>query len=275
MSKIKVKYGKFTKNSWLVNEKGRRISDKFHLYEEYKLGDFIRLKTSEGYYLYHKKAGLCFGVYEHILLSYITPDLVGIEYNNGLRWRAEIYNLEGELLLNNIDSIREMKNGLFAVRIEGQWGFMNESLNFVIEPLWQKVSDFDEDGHAIVHFKDLKRLAVINKVGEYVCPPCAYTSAEFINEELLRVNTTGSLAILPKYGVITKTGKIIIEPIYKRIILKGDYIIVYDGKYYGLFDTEGNEIFECIYPQIIETDKKFIVHDFAKKEILKVKEQEK
>lgn len=272
MSKIKVKHGRFTKKSWVVNEKGKRISDKFHLYEEYKLGDFIRLKTSEGFYLYHKKTGQVILSKENypIQIFNITPNLVGVKCCTAFEKHAMIYNLAGQQPSTTFDDFGVMQNGLIPVCIGGRWGFVNENLKIVISLLWQKVSNFNENGYAVVYFKDLKRLAVINKKGEYICSPCEGSYAEFITDDLLMLHTSKY-----KYGVITKEGKVIVKTVYDNINVRGDYIIVRNGKHYGLFDIEGNEIFECIYPEIIETDKKFIFHDFTTKEILKVKEQEK
>lgn len=273
MSTIKVKHGKFTKKSWLVNEKGKRISDKFYLYEKFKFGDFVKLETSKGCYIYHKKTGNMLNS-NNILLSYITSDLLEIECFVQGNWVSKIYNMEGELLLDNIDCVRQIKNGLIPICIDDKWGFMDESLKLVIPPLWQKVSNFNENGYAVVKFKDLKRFAIINKKGEYICPPCegSYYDIEFISDELLKTTSAGNYY---KYGVITNKGKVVLKAIYDSIWLIEGYIKVRSGEHYGLFDTEGNEIFECIYPEIIETDKKFIVHDFAKKEILKTKEYEK
>lgn len=276
MSKIKVKHGKFTHKSWVVNEKGKRITDKFYLYEKYRYGDFVRLNTSNGEYLYHKKAGgiLETGKQNGLYLKDITSNLVAVERFVDGEWTLRIYNMEGELLLDNVDSVMHIKNGLIPICIEGKWGFMDENLKLVIPPLWQKVSNFNEKGCAIVKFKDLKRFAIINKKGEYICPPCegSYYNIEFLTDELLKTTNGRSLF---KYGVITNKGKVVLEAIYDSIWLIEGYIKVRNGEHFGLFDTEGNEIFECIYPEIIETDKKFIVHDFAKKEILKTKEYEK
>jgi hypothetical protein len=41
---------------------------------------------------------------------------------------------------------------------------------------------------------------------------------------------------------------------------------------YGLLDKTGKCLLECIYDKIIETDDKFVVQDFSKIAILKVKE---
>lgn len=271
MSKIKVKHGKITHKSWVVNEQGKRISDKFYLYEKYRYGDFVKLEASNGDYLYHRNNGVLLFSCKRIYLSYITSNLVAVKCFGQGNWISKIYNLEGELLLDNIDCVRQIENGLIPICIEGKWGFMDENLKLVIPPLWQKVSNFNENGYAVVWFKDLKRFAIINKKGEHICQPCdaSYYDIEFISDKLLK--TTNGF----KYGVITNKGKVVLKAIYDSIWLIEDYIKVRNGEHYGLFDTEGNEIFECIYPEIIETDKKFIVHDFAKKEILKTKEYEK
>lgn len=270
--KIKLVTGKFTKKTCLKNERGKMISKKFILYNISYLGGFVKLNTSKGQYIYHlDKEKILFEEEEVLRFSQISNNLVGIFTKK----ESYIYDLKGNLKLKGISDFRILKNGLFAFKKDDKWGFMEENLKVVIPPLWERVSNFNDYGYSIVNFKDLKRLAVIDRKGKYVFSPSDYFSAKFLNEKFIKVQKSSPLINECETGIIDIKGKVIVPTKYRNVFLISGYFKVYDGKNYGLFDTEGNEIFECIYPEIIETDKKFIVHDFSKKEIFKTKEYEK
>lgn len=50
-----------------------------------------------------------------------------------------------------------------------------------------------------------------------------------------------------KWGVINKEGNFIIEPIYEDISFLDNFINVFNGEWYGLYDFEGNQIIEAKY----------------------------
>jgi len=269
---IKVVEGRITRNSWLVNSRGKRISEKFVLYHSNEEGAFVTLNTSKGEYVYHKSTGsILLEKARSAKVIRITENLFGVKFytrrNDKVEDFARIYSAEGKLLLSGLNSVGGMHNGLFSAMKSEKWGYMDKNLNFVIPPSWEEVSPFNENGYAVVYFKERKRIGVIDKKGSYVLSPVSYTNAIFETQDLLRVRDSEA-----SYGIINVKGDVIVPVVYDNVTLKGNFFIVRSGCKYGLIDTSGNEIFECIYPEIIETDKKFVVPDFARLEIPKEKE---
>ncbi len=267
----KVVESKITRSMWIENSRGKRISSKFVLYNDVECDNFVVLTTSNGDYIYHKNVDeLILHVSNYTELIKLSDRLYAINYsisdNSGRKCFARIYDGDGNLLLGGLEVIKSMKGGLFAVKKEDKWGFMDENLNVVIPHLWENVTSFNEDGYAIVFFKEYKRMAVIDKKGSYVLSPSTYSNASFITKDLLLVKKEG------KEGAINLKGEIIVPVIYSDVCLKDNFFIVRMGQKYGLIDINGKEIFECIYPEIIETDKKFVVQDFARLEVPKTKE---
>lgn len=267
----KVVRSKISRKSWIEDSKGKRISFKFVLHTSEECDDFVTLRTSAGYYVYNKNSDtLILHVSAYINVIKISDNAYGVMFylkdRFERRYYARIYDSKGNLLIGGLTSLRDMSNGLFAVNKEDKWGFMDEKLNIIIPYLWEAVTPFNEDGHAIVFFKEHKRMAVIDKKGSFVLSPSCYSNASFITKNLLLVKKEG------KEGVINLKGEVIVPVIYYNVTLKDNFFIVSVNNKYGLIDINGNEIFECIYPEIIETDKKFVVQDFARLETPKTKE---
>ena len=59
-------------------------------------------------------------------------------------------------------------HGLLAVRTGGQWGYINEKGEMVIQPIYDMANTFYDDGYASVTLDDQK--GVINEKGEFVIP---------------------------------------------------------------------------------------------------------
>ena len=272
-------HGKISGKNWLEDKNGHRITDKHNrlIYQECKEGPYIPVYVgiSGAAYLFHEKSDKILIKSENgFIITKISESLYSV-YNKdeNSNWQYVLYDAEGNIVLSNMDSVSsKISCGLVAVEKNGKWGYIDEKGNWVIQPLWPYAESFNESGYAVVRFKgDTSKYAIINEVGTYTCTP--------IECDLLKsiTDTTFLIQKGEKKGVVDEKGKFILPyNLYSDIIDVDGYYKVksYQGTY-GLYDNTGKEIFECIYPQIIEMEEKFMVQDVGKKEHIKTVPKQK
>lgn len=265
--------GGFPKRNWIENSRGERISRKFDAYHEEKLDNYVRVSTNKHVIIFNMMSDKLLseekGFFSNIFVHRHSKHVYSIKDYSKTGRNITLYDDIGNVIPIQVEDIGDVSNGMIYYQANGNYGFMDEKGNPVITPAWERVSSFHDNGKAIVTFKEFKRIAVIDKTGSYILPPCDYSRAEFVTSDLLRVYKDGFK------GVIDITGKVIIPVGYDVITLKSGYFEVQRRDKHGLIDIKGNCIFECIYPEIIETEDKFVVHDFVRQEVMKTKEVNK
>ncbi|MCX7922080.1 MAG: WG repeat-containing protein [Clostridia bacterium] len=83
-----------------------------------------------------------------------------------------------------------------------KWGYINKEGNFVIEPIYDRVADFQENGLAVVTKKDMDGL--IDKTGKVVVEPQYYYISDFSDGFAIASRKD-------KYAVIDEKGKVLYE----------------------------------------------------------------
>ncbi len=137
--------------------------------------------------------------------------------NSGLRddlarWAVESWAIALDLSFDvsslKVESNEPIENSLndlyYRFEKKNQWGFIDQTGNVVIEPIFQFVRDFNY-GLALVKYND--KWGFINRKGVMVIPP-TYESAVPFSEGLAAVRIDG------KYGFIDTNGKFAIKPKY-------------------------------------------------------------
>lgn len=113
------------------------------------------------------------------------------------------------------------ENGLAAVKQEGKWGYIDKSGKFVIEPQFEFAVSFAKNGLAQVRVNNLDKAGYIDETGKYVIEPQFDKAGDFNNDGLAVVVLVDSAAEkqfpIRKYGVIDETGKYVVEPKYQLI----------------------------------------------------------
>lgn len=260
---------KYTRKSWLEKD-GKRLSKKVIKYKQNTVGVLGMFITSHKTIVYDTVSDeiICqiSAKDMYIKVDKISTNLYAVRYTKEKSTAVKLYDA-GSHKWNGtkILDIRTIKNGMIATKTSAGWGYISEEPRWLIEPMYEDVTDFNDGGYAIVTFKSGKRKAVITKNNSCVVNPFECYSTEFLTPELIKVYFDH------KNGILNIKGKFIVPVKYSKVTLKNNYIIVELNEKYGLYDLDGNVIFECIYPEIIETDDKFIVHDFPRKEALKEK----
>lgn len=147
------------------------------------------------------------------------------------------------------------KEGLLAVKVDGKWGYIDESGEFVIEPQFLNAENFQSNRLAIVSAEwndengDTQELyGVIDKNGNYVIEPKYHTIEKFNEDGVAKVSgnlhMNSYLGYVYDWGLINENGEVILEPRYYEI---GDFIcgwarvddFYYDTRY-NYIDKDGN-----------------------------------
>lgn len=261
---------KITKRSWLVNARGRRITPKFKIVNEYREGEFVELTTKYLTIIYHEQVPEVLSIKQAggVSLHRLTDKLYKLVCWKNDECEEYLYTSCGKRLYDcSFQCIATLAPDVVGFESCDKWGLMDESGNIIVDTArdWRGITEFNKFGYAKVTLERWNKYAVINKLGVYMFAPIDCTALDFLTEELILVTRNR------KYGVINIKGEEVVPAIYNNIKMVGDYFIVKIQKY-GLLDKAGKVLLECIYDEVIETPDKFVVRDFAKLEVEKVKE---
>ncbi|MFC4306798.1 WG repeat-containing protein [Cohnella boryungensis] len=113
------------------------------------------------------------------------------------------------------DEARPFHEGLAAVQAGKQWGVIDKSGSFVLQPRYDWIEDF-KDGYALVgeiDAKGLNRIGLIDKAGQETIEPL-YFHLDLLEDGIVRLSRDG------KYGLRQADGKEIVPLKYDHI---GDF----------------------------------------------------
>jgi len=139
----------------------------------------------------------------------------------------------------HFDSARPFHNGLAAVLVDDKWGFVNQAGEIVIKPQFDFVRDFSEN-KAAVRKKGEKLFGFIDKTGKYIIEPQFNFAGNF---------SEGKATVLTgkegeqQYGFINENGDMVIKPQFKDAwhFKNGLARILFNDEY-GLIDKTGKMI---------------------------------
>ena len=133
-----------------------------------------------------------------------------------------------------------------------KWGFINSDGIFIIQPQYDDVRDYNDEGFAIVSAKN--KYGLINTSGDFIVK-LRYNSIESLKGNLFVVVDNDGSSLMNSEGVIlTKKHYDFISDFYsKRAVCSytKDNISIY-----GYLDTKGNEVIPCKYTYATEFHKK-------------------
>lgn len=163
------------------------------------------------------------------------------------------------------------KEGLLAVKVDGKWGYIDESGEFVIEPQFLNAENFQSNGLAIVSAEwndengDTQELyGVIDKNGNYVIEPQFWKAENFQSNGLAVVgghcvkngedylglgviDKNGNYVIMPEYDIIEKFNANGVAKIATNKRLDEYRAYIYD---WGFINENGEIILEPIHHEI-------------------------
>lgn len=145
--------------------------------------------------------------------------------------------------------IRSSSEGLFAVKINNRYGFVDNQNRLLIANRYENVGDFSEE---FVSMKLLGKWGFIDKKENIVIQP--------IYEEVSAF--TGGVSVVrlgDTYGLIDKMGKKVSNFNYNQILRQpnGKYVVIKDSKY-GLLNIDGSLLILPKYDYLEELSNGFI-----------------
>ncbi|MEQ8925224.1 MAG: WG repeat-containing protein [Fulvivirga sp.] len=155
-------------------------------------------------------------------------------------------NLNRLIIANRYEDVGDFKEDLMAVKLIGKWGFIDKYENIVIQPTYQKASDF-ENGMAIVKENDFYGL--IDKQGNQL--------SAFVYDELSLLPNGKFLAKKEgKLGMLNTDGSLMIHAKYQQLeeLPNGEIKVKLFNKY-GILTGHGVDIIPIIYDEIIYDDR--------------------
>lgn len=274
MKVVKAKIGNVR---FVVNSKGKRVTPKYSFVSEYKYGPFYLAVCHDYWEVRRIKPGRVY-VFDaesemkidigHVTVHEIVGENIFAFKIDGM-WH--FYDEKRNLLRNDVKCFEKCKKYPYIIaRIDEKYYFLDENMK-VITDSFISATDFDEYGYSIIQDDITNRYIVMDE--EFCAFPILgieCNELKPLSKDFFRIRRNGS------YGIIDKEGKEILPVLYQDILTCGTnhFRLKYNNKY-GLADITGKIIFECFYDEIIETPDKFVVKDFAKIELPKLKEIKK
>ncbi len=140
------------------------------------------------------------------------------------------------------------------VKLEEKWGYMDNQANVIIEPQFDSVRGFADNGLAMIEQNG--KYGFINSNGKVVIPPQFDDAGNFANNGLAYIKQNG------KYGYINSSGKVVIPPQFDDVLSFSDNGLArvkQNGKY-GYINNKGAFV---IQPQFDELDYSFAYNGLA------------
>ena len=144
-------------------------------------------------------------------------------------------------IANRYDDVGNFKEGFAAIKLIGHWGFIDKRERIVVQPLYSSVSEF-MDGLAIVSTE--KGFGLIEYNGDKVS---AFDYDSIYHE------ANGRYVVLKgdKKGLINKQGRLIVNPKYDELVDVGNgHVIVKKFGKYGVLDLNGVDVIPLMYDQL-------------------------
>jgi hypothetical protein len=132
---------------------------------------------------------------------------------------------------NQMEAVQNSADGLMAVIVDGQTGYIDTKGRFVINPRFAAAGTFSE---GLAAFEDAdKKWGFVGKDGTVVVPATLDSAGDF-HEGLAHI-MIGNL-----YGFIDKTGKVVITPQFSNARDFSEGLAAVEvGTHWGYIDTKG------------------------------------
>lgn len=177
--------------------------------------------------------------YDYVLSIYNETEIIGYKAVDGLN--CIFFDKNGKQISNDYfdsDSSFGFGDGLYVIKKDDKFGYMNTNGEIVISPQYDKATTF-ENGIACIQYNN--EYGCIDKQGKTVVEP-QFDEMKNFSEDLAAIKISG------KWGYIDKSGKIKISPIYDEADNFSDGIAkVETNNKIGYIDKSGKYKIEPIY----------------------------
>jgi tetratricopeptide (TPR) repeat protein len=155
-------------------------------------------------------------------------------------------NKSGKVLINpQFDAAGNFYDGLAVVKSGEKWGYINKSGKIVINPQFEQATNFYE-GLAAVKLGG--KWGYINKSGNIVINP-QFESAGFFSQGLADVGSTGG-GWIKQFGFIDKSGKYVINPQFDGVSFFNEGLATAsNGRAFGYINKSGEYVINPQFDQ--------------------------
>jgi len=163
---------------------------------------------------------------------------------------------------NQPSIVNLFKNGAAVVGQNNKLGYINESGKLIVPMAFDKATNFDRMGVALVahdttaNYQTYSKIGFINRKGNFIIPMHdsyldAFYDNFFIAGKILLTKYNPENKAL-KYGLADSTGKVFLEPIYDQISPGKDdqYLLVKQERKYGIIDGNGRWVVPLSFDDI-------------------------
>jgi serine/threonine protein kinase len=161
-------------------------------------------------------------------------------------------NLNGDWVIQPMfDDISKFDDvGFCGARINGQWGFIDRQGRWIIQPTLDYISEFDDVGFCEAMIND--KYGFIDQQGRWIIQPMFDSISKFDDVGFCKAE------INEKYGFIDRQGRWIIQPMFVYIDTSQFDDVGFCGarinEKYGFIDRQGRWIIQPMFDSISEFD---------------------
>lgn len=259
VSKIRLAKKFFKDEYCLKTDKGKRLTCWFKTYEETLRGDFVKLETDIGTFVYHKNQpellyeNYVYGEEAHIYK--LTDDIYYLQVNcSECCSLVQLYYSSGICTnMSALEDVCPIGNDLIAAKeVCGQWGILDKDLNWQVYPIYDEIYDF-RNGFAFAIIEDeytTDLLSVDEKGNIYIVTVDGHVVDYPYNDFVITRKND-------KFGVYNTEGRKVLDFEYDDISFLRNHIILKKNNLYGLADMTVKILCECKYYRIIKTETGF------------------
>jgi len=223
----------------ILNQRGKPVDNTEFDFAK-KVNDFYMLKRGDSVKMYDENGKQIVKLSDDIQeIESFADGLFVIKKND----RYGFINSDGQLRISNrYESARTFNEGLAAIKLRGKWGFINKQEKIIVQPFYDRVSDFHKS-LSVIQSKEL--FGIINQSGMEILKPEYEMISKISNDYFITTNTK------QKYGLVNAEGKIVFNSKYDMIVEVDSYLKVKLGEKWGLLNLQGDKIEDLQYNQIL------------------------
>ena len=255
VSKVRLTKNPFGRGYSLRTDKGKLLTPLFKLYEETVIGDFVKLQTDIGDFVYNKnQPKLLYEDYHKCQIVFVYKLTEEIYYLQAGDSPLQLYSFSGvRINRNDLEDVCPIGNDLIAAKeYGGKWGILDKDLNWKIYPTYDEIFEFRGDfAFAIIEDECKTDLMCINENGKLHVVRFDGNAVDYPHANLVCTSKN------KKLGVCNTQGYKLLNFEYDGICFSGNHFILKKNDLYGLADISGKILFECKYYQIIKTEDGF------------------
>ncbi len=259
VSKIQLSKSFFTEKYCLKTQKGRQITGWFKDYTQSDIGDFVKIETDIGIFIYHKsQTELLYDQHDEHEDAYVyklTDDIYYLEINcSNFTTLIQLYRADGTAMnMSVMEDACPIGNDLIAIKeFCGKWGILDKDLNEKVYPTYEEIFDFtngiatgyrsESDTTDLISVDEKGDIHIVNVDG-YVL--------QILTKDFV-ISKKGD-----KKGVYNTKGEKILDFEYDGIRMVANHFVLTNNHLDGLADTTGKILCECKYYQIGKTEQGF------------------